>query len=79
MDIHFLLTRQTRSTTGNNNNKPITCQSINLLVSSVQYVGGLSIGTLLTQLLKYTGAAKPDLAVFIFYLGLLISSFYSYG
>jgi len=50
-----------------------------VLVSSVQYVGGLSIGTLLTQLLKYTGAAKPDLAVLPFYLGLLISSFILMG
>ena len=38
-------------------------------------MGGLSVGTLLTQLCKYMGAAKTDLVVLPFYFGLLFSSF----
>ena len=46
-----------------------------VFVSSSQFVWGLSIGTLLTQLCKYMGAAKTDLVVLPFYFGLLFSSF----
>ena len=46
-----------------------------VFVSSSQFVWGLSVGTLLTQLCKYMGAAKTDLVVLPFYFGLLFSSF----
>ena len=49
--------------------------SYEVVVSSTQFVGGLSVGTLVTQLCKYMGAAKPDLVIFPFYVGLLFSSF----
>ena len=46
-----------------------------VFVSSSQFVWGLSIGTLLTQLCKYMGAATTDLLVLPFYFGLLFSNF----
>lgn len=49
--------------------------SYEVVVSSTQFVGGLSVGTLITQLCKYMGAAKPDLVILPFYVGLLFSSF----
>ena len=53
--------------------------SIETLIASGQFVGGLSAGTLLTQLCKYMGGARPDLVVAPFYVGLLFSSFVVMG